>query len=74
MSEARESCTLGEILRPAGEARLTVSDNGRGFQTPKGNGSGLKLIESLARQIGGHVQQESSAQGTTTAITFPIIT
>jgi two-component system, sensor histidine kinase PdtaS len=58
-----------------GEARLTVSDNGRGIGTRgKGGGSGIKLIASLARQIGGTVDQESSSQGTTTSLRFPIIT
>jgi two-component sensor histidine kinase len=58
-----------------GEAKLTVSDNGRGMGTPgKDGGSGIKLIASLARQIGGTVDQKSSSQGTTTSLTFPIIT
>ncbi|MET4631034.1 two-component sensor histidine kinase [Bradyrhizobium sp. I1.8.5] len=57
-----------------GEARLTVSDNGRGIQNPNENGSGLKLIASLARQIGGTVDQNSGDAGTTTTLTFPLIT
>jgi two-component system, sensor histidine kinase PdtaS len=57
-----------------GEARLTVADNGRGFETPRQGGSGLKLIQSLARQIGGSLVQESSDKGTKTSLTFPMIT
>jgi two-component sensor histidine kinase len=57
-----------------GEARLRVSDNGRGIQNPIGGGSGLKLIASLARQIGGTIEQESSEAGTTTTLTFPLMT
>ena len=57
-----------------GEALLSVSDNGRGIQNPTDRGSGLKLIASLARQIGGTVKQESSASGTTTSLRFPLIT
>jgi two-component sensor histidine kinase len=57
-----------------GEARLTVSDNGRGMQNSNENGSGLKLIASLARQIGGTVDQESNSKGTTTTLTFPLMT
>jgi two-component sensor histidine kinase len=57
-----------------GEARLTVSDNGRGMQNSNENGSGLRLIASLARQIGGTVDQESSSKGTTTTLTFPLMT
>ena len=56
-----------------GEGRLTVSDNGHGIQKKNPTGSGLKLIESLARQIGGQVEIESSSSGTTTTVTFPII-
>jgi two-component sensor histidine kinase len=57
-----------------GEARLTVTDNGRGIRTPNEHGSGLKLIASLAKQIGGTIEQESSDSGTTTTLTFPLIT
>ncbi len=56
-----------------GEARLATSDNGRGIENPRPGGSGLKLIASLARQIGGEVKQDSSAHGTSTEVTFPVI-
>jgi len=55
------------------EGRLTIADNGCGFKKGPSNGSGLKLIDSLARQIGGQVSTESSRDGTTTSVTFPII-
>jgi two-component sensor histidine kinase len=57
-----------------GQARLTVSDNGRGMANPNENGSGLKLIASLARQIGGAIDQSSTSAGTKTTLTFPLIT
>jgi two-component system, sensor histidine kinase PdtaS len=57
-----------------GEGRLTVADNGRGIQNLAENGSGLKLIASLARQIGGKIDQESTDKGTTTTLTFPLMT
>ena len=57
-----------------GEARLTVSDNGSGIENPRPDGSGLGLITSLARQIGGEVEQESSERGTSISVTFPVIT
>jgi two-component system, sensor histidine kinase PdtaS len=57
-----------------GEARLTVADNGRGMQKSGENGSGLNLIASLARQIGGKIDQESTDKGTTTTLTFPLMT
>lgn len=56
-----------------GEARLTVADNGRGIMNPRPDGSGQRLIEALARQIGGKIEQESSDRGTITLVTFPII-
>lgn len=56
-----------------GEGRLVVADDGNGFEKRDSSGSGLKLIESLARQIGGQVAIDSSKAGTTTSVTFPII-
>ena len=56
-----------------GEARLTVSDNGRGIGGSNEQGSGLKLIDSLARQIGGTIEHQSSHSGTATILTFPLI-
>jgi len=56
-----------------GEGRLTISDNGKGMLNPGRNGSGLKLISSLARQIGASIDQSSSQTGTVTSVTFPII-
>jgi len=56
-----------------GQARLAVSDNGRGIPSAQPEGSGLKLIRSLARQVGGKVEQESFADGTKTAVVFPIL-
>ena len=73
------SCTIDQDRDVAGgvgygEGRLTVSDNGQGIKNPNPTGSGLKLVSSLARQIGGTIKQESSDQGTTTSVIFPLIT
>jgi two-component sensor histidine kinase len=57
-----------------GEARLSVSDNGHGIQKSNEHGSGLKLIASLAKQIGGTIHQQSADTGTTTTLTFPLMT
>jgi two-component sensor histidine kinase len=57
-----------------GEARLSISDNGKGIDPSQPTGSGTRLIKSLAAQIGGQVEQESSKQGTTTTLQFPVIT
>jgi two-component sensor histidine kinase len=57
-----------------GEAQLIISDNGHGMRKSSESGSGLKLITSLARQIGGTVEQNSSNSGMTTSLRFPLIT
>jgi two-component sensor histidine kinase len=51
-----------------------VSDSRHGIENPRPDGPGLGLISSLARQIGGEVEQESSEHGTSVSVTFPIIT
>jgi two-component sensor histidine kinase len=56
-----------------GEGRLTISDNGKGFKKPREGGSGLKFIESLSRQIGAKAVHESSGEGTTVSVLFPVI-
>jgi two-component sensor histidine kinase len=56
-----------------GEGRLTISDNGKGFTKPREGGLGIKFIESLSRQIGAKAVRDSSAEGTTVTILFPII-
>jgi two-component sensor histidine kinase len=56
-----------------GEARLTVSDNGRGIKPDAVPGSGTGLMTSLARQIGGTTERQSSGRGTAVTLTFPVI-
>lgn len=71
--EGRETGTISVELSAClggGRALLLISDNGRGFDPEKTDGSGLKLIRALARQIAGQVEQETSSDGTTTRITF----
>lgn len=55
-----------------GEIRLKVADNGRGIDPSRPRGSGLNLIEALARQIRGQVLQDSSGQGTQTCVVFAL--
>lgn len=57
-----------------GEARLVVSDNGRGVDRARPQGSGSRLMSSLAAQIGGSVDQQSTDRGTTVTLEFPIVT
>jgi two-component sensor histidine kinase len=57
-----------------GEASFTVSDDGRGIRKQSDSRSGLKLIASLPRRIGGTIEQKSSQEGTTMSVRFPLIT
>jgi two-component system, sensor histidine kinase PdtaS len=54
-----------------GELQLVVSDNGSGAEFAKSSGTGLKLVESLARHIRGRVNRSSSKEGTAITIFFP---
>lgn len=53
------------------ELHLTVADNGSGMKASKSAGSGLKLVDGLARQLRGHVETLTAEPGTTTRISFP---
>lgn len=58
----------------AGEVRLEVGDDGQGMAGAPFQGStgfGLRLVESLAGQLGGRLDHESGA-GTRTVIHFPL--
>jgi two-component sensor histidine kinase/putative methionine-R-sulfoxide reductase with GAF domain len=55
-----------------GEIGLEVVDNGKGIDPARPGGSGLRLIEALARQVRGRVEQESSSAGTRTRLTFTL--
>jgi two-component sensor histidine kinase len=57
-----------------GEAKLVVADDGSGMKTTVSEGSGLRLINSLARQIGAEVARDSSREGTRITVVFPVIT
>ena len=55
-----------------GEAQLTISDNGKGMTDKSAGGSGIRLVSSF-KQIGGSLEIESSARGTTVSVMFPLI-
>jgi two-component sensor histidine kinase len=58
----------------SGDLKLTVSDNGPGIKEDGRPGSqGLKLIRSLASQLSGRAEIDSSASGTTVVLMFPRI-
>lgn len=55
-----------------GEAALTVADSGKGFRQDARPGTGTQLLDALVAQINGRLDRESSAEGTTTQVLFPI--
>jgi len=54
-----------------GEAALTVADNGRGMGPTRKGAFGLRLVETLASQLGGRATRPDVPKGTLTAVTFP---
>ena len=54
-----------------GEAELTVRDNGRGMGPIRKGAFGLRLVESLAGQLGGRLMRPEAPKGTVTTLSFP---
>jgi two-component sensor histidine kinase len=54
-----------------GEVQLIIADNGKGGELPAEAGTGLTLIDALARQVRGRVERESTAAGMRTTVFFP---
>lgn len=68
-----EAAVTLDFVHSAGEAVLTVRDNGPGF-APAASGpssSGLGLVRGLCRQIGGHLEIHSDG-GAVAVVTFPL--
>jgi two-component sensor histidine kinase len=55
------------------EALLAVSDDGPGMGEPRTGSMGLKLVESLAAQLSGRLEVDSSSDGTTVRLYFPLV-
>ena len=55
-----------------GEAEISVRDNGRGMGGAARPGAfGLRLVESLAGQLGGTLTRDDVPKGTLTTLRFP---
>jgi|GEM_PF-4039923 len=52
--------------------RLEVSDNGRGLGEGAGNGTGMDIVQALARQIGGSVETQSGPEGVSVRMSCPL--
>lgn len=63
-------------VEKAGELHVRVSDNGVGFDEehvdPKSTGLGMRLVDMYLSNLGGTIERESGAQGTTCFLTIPI--
>jgi signal transduction histidine kinase len=56
-----------------GYVAITVADNGRGFgREPTGAGHGLANMRERSRRIGGELQLETTARGTSLSLLLPI--
>jgi two-component sensor histidine kinase len=53
------------------EACILVEDNGIGMEIPPPRGTGLRLIDGLAKQVGGSVEYLPSNVGTRAKFCFP---
>ena len=59
------------LKRFAGELHLTVADDGQGADPQRADsGLGGSLVDSFARQLGGHVERVSSSKGTSVCLTL----
>ena len=54
-----------------GEAELSVRDSGRRMGPTRPGSFGLRLVESLARQLGGRLTTGDVPKGTMRTVTFP---
>jgi two-component sensor histidine kinase len=54
-----------------GEAEISVRDNGRGMGGVRPGAFGLRLVESLAGQLGGTLTRDDVPKGTLTTVRFP---
>lgn len=54
-----------------GEAEIAVRDNGRGMGGARPGAFGLRLVESLAGQLGGELTRDDVPKGTLTTLRFP---
>jgi len=60
------------LKRVPGELRLTVADDGQGFDPRRADsGRGGRLVDGFAQQLGGQVERKSDSQGTTVHLILP---
>jgi PAS domain S-box-containing protein len=69
--EAQGTVTV-TLKRTPGELRLTVADDGQGFDPRRADsGLGGRLVHAFTQQLGGQVERESGSQGTAMHLILP---
>jgi two-component sensor histidine kinase len=61
------------VMRETEHGCVIVVDDGVGMGPPRPGSSGLRLVNSLAGQVGASVEQSSPGQGTVFRISFPLV-
>jgi two-component sensor histidine kinase len=70
-SETRGTVAV-TLKRIPGELQLTVADDGQGADPRRADsGLGGRLVDALARQLGGQVARKSGDTGTIVCLTLP---
>ncbi|MFN3287705.1 MAG: sensor histidine kinase, partial [Sphingomonadaceae bacterium] len=59
----------------AGEAELSVADRGAGLDASPAQGTGLgaRVVQSMARALGGRLEHPPVERGTRAVLTFPVV-
>ena len=71
-SNATNGTVMVALKRVDGELRLSVSDDGEGIDPQRtDSGTGSRLVEIFAHQLGGRLVRESGTNGTTVRLTLP---
>jgi len=61
------------VRQESGELRLSVEDDGKGFDVPEGRGMGLLGIEERVSYLAGRLEVESApGRGTLLRVTLPL--
>jgi two-component sensor histidine kinase len=64
--------SIGLRLEPArgGELRVILWDDGRGLPAERSGGTGMRLVEGLARQLSARVEWSAASRGTRLTLLF----
>ena len=66
----RDGTIQVELSASGSRAQCYIRDNGVA-RSPRRVGQGLKIVDALARELGGTIDHEFGAEGATSVLTFP---